>query len=287
MELKKPTTYSEQIELLIEKGVITDDPDLNVKFLSNVNYYFFSGYLLPFIDREANKCLSPITFQRLKNIYEFDAQLRNLIALTIEQIEVYLRNKISYYFAHHYGAEGYMDSCSYGEKHDHETFLKNINACKNSYRKTEIFKHHIEKYDGHFPVWVIIEFLPLGSLSYLFGDMKSNDKKAIAINDFGLNYKILESWLRCLTDLRNKCAHCSRLYFWIFSAVPKRVKNDKFKPDRRLFSQLYMLKHMYPNKELWNELFFDKLLQLIDHYKDDINLCHIGFPENWIELLRA
>ena len=41
-------------------------------------------------------------------------------------------------------------------------------------------KHHIEKYDGKFPIWVAVELFSFGQLSYLYSIMKSKDKKSVA-----------------------------------------------------------------------------------------------------------
>ena len=96
------------------------------------------------------------------------------------------------------------------------------------------------KYDGKFPLWVIVEFFSIGMLSHFYTDLQTEDKKAIARILYGTSYKNLESWLRCLTDLRNKCAHYSRIYYWIFPALPKIPRNDTYIPTRRLFAQLYV-----------------------------------------------
>ena len=49
MELKKPTTYDEQIELLKQKNIIIRDSAACSNFLSRTNYYHLSGYYLPFM----------------------------------------------------------------------------------------------------------------------------------------------------------------------------------------------------------------------------------------------
>ena len=286
MKLKIPTTYDEQIELLKRKGVIIDNDDVCRAFLSQVNYYYFTGYLLPYIDRAKDECIEPVSFEKLVNLFNFDAELRNLIASVVERIEIYTRNKLSYFHGHKYGAEGYMNSDNFGDKHQAVAFGKVIQKCISDHKNTAIVRHHKEKYEGHFPVWVIAEFLSIGSLSYFFGDMKNEDKRNIARNGFGVNYQTLESWLRCITDLRNKCAHCSRLYYWTFTAVPRMPKGIEYKADRRLFAQLFMLKLMYPQPERWNVDFFDKFLFLIDKYSDDISYVHMGMPANWMSLLR-
>ena len=124
----------------------------------------------------------------------------------------------------------------------------------------------------------------MGMLSHFYRGMETPIKKAIA-RDFGTSYRNLESWLRCVTDLRNQCAHCARLYYWIFPAIPRLQSDLAFKPDRRLFTQLYMLKLIYPDKPNWNTDFVIPLENLISSYDGSINLKHIGFPKNWKELL--
>lgn len=87
----------------------------------------------------------------------------------------------------------------------------------------------------------------MGTLSYLYADLLTPDKKQIASTSFNTSADCLQSWLRCLTDLRNRCAHYSRLYYWIFSAVPKTPQNAPYTFDRKLFSQILMLKYLYPD----------------------------------------
>lgn len=71
---------------------------------------------------------------------------------------------------------------------------------------TLVVQHHKEKYNGQFPIWVIIEFFSMGMLSYLYADLKSADQKMIAKKSYHKSSVCLKSWLRCLTDLRNRCA---------------------------------------------------------------------------------
>ena len=122
------------------------------------------------------------------------------------------------------------------------------------------------------------------------------DKKHIANKLYGISDSVLEGWLRCVTDLRNKCAHYSRIYYWIFPALPRffdeenspKYPND-YRPAnyRRVFSQLYMLKLMYPIKEKWNDRFLNPLKDLMKEYEDSISLIHLGFPPDWQEQLSA
>lgn len=249
-----------------------------IDFLSKTNYYRLSGYYLPFIKKDEEKCFIPISIERIHNIYTFDAELRNLISLAIEKIEVHIRSQLAYYHAHTYGPEGYMNSSSFNKKHNHSSYISHVTTCISENANTLVVKHHNEHYDGHFPIWAIIDFFSIGMLSYFYRGMKNPDKTNIANNMYGVNYQTMERWLRCLTDLRNRFAHYSRIYYWIFPAIPKMPSTEKYILTRRLFAQLYMLKLMYPNKNAWNDEFLKPLIKLIKKYKSDISLKHLDFP---------
>lgn len=286
MNLKPQTTYEKQVELLKEKGIIINDVPKCILFLQQINYYRFSAYYLPFRSTDTQKIFCPIDFDRIKKIYEFDQELRSLIFKTIEKIEIYLRTQISYYHAHTYGPEGYRSALNYNPKHDHVKFSRHLDGCISENSKSLVVQHHIKNYEGHFPIWVIIEFFSIGMLSHFYRGLTTQDKKKIAKQLYNTNYRNLESWLRCLTDLRNRCAHYSRLYYWIFPATPKIPENEKYIATRRLFSQLYMLKMMYPEKDKWNDDFLKPLIKLIKKYKRYISLKHLDFPYRWKFMLK-
>ena len=86
-------------------------------------------------------------------------------------------------------------------------------------------KHHTEQYKGNFPLWVAVELFTLGNISQFFSQLKTEDKKIIAksvsyITKINCTHFQLTSCLRCITDLRNKCAHFARTYNTTFSATP-------------------------------------------------------------------
>lgn len=284
MELKRATTFVEQVQCFKDKNILINDEEECKNFLNLVNYYRLSAYYLPFKNSDG-KCKYPVPFERIKKIYEFDQHLRSLILEVIEDIEIYMRTQMAYHSAHMYGPDGYMLSSTYNEKHDHAAFTAHIASCINENSKTLVVKHHMANYDGKFPIWVIIEFFSIGMLSHFYRSMQTSDKKAIAKMLYNTSHFVLESWTRCITDLRNKCAHYSRLYYAIFPAIPKMPKEEEYKPTRRLFAQLVMLKHMYPVKDTWNACFVNSLEDLLCEYSPHIELEHLDFPPNWKEIL--
>lgn len=52
--------------------------------------------------------------------------------------------------------------------------MKHVNTCINENQRTLVVKHHIANYDGHFPIWVLIEYFSIGMLSYFYRDLRSD-----------------------------------------------------------------------------------------------------------------
>lgn len=284
MDVKKPTTFEEQVDLIKGKGFTVEDDQQCIEFLNKANYYRLSAYLLPF--RKLDKTyIQGINFCRVQNIYYFDSQLRALLFKLIEEIEFYLRTQLAYYHAHKYGSLGYLYPENFSKQHQSEIFKVKIEECIKENARTLVVKHHTIKYDGKFPIWVIIEYFSMGMLSYFYSDFITEDQKLLAKRLYGTTPNHLRSWLRCITDLRNRCAHYSRLYFWSFSAIPKIPNKFNYMANRHLFTQILMLMFLYPEQEKWNEVVVLTIKRLIEEFQDYICIKHIGFPDDWEILL--
>ncbi len=283
MEVKKFLTFEEQLQYIKNKGFIISDKDKCLDFLKNVNYYNISAYFTPF-KTKGGKYKSNIDFECIYKMHEFDRKIRVLIFSAIEEIELHLRAQLSYYHANNYGALGYLNSENYNKYHKHNCFVEKIQKeCVKKNINNPIISHHQNKYDGKIPIWVIIEFFSIGMLSKFYSDMKTQDKKAIAKQVFDTSFIYLDTWLKCLTILRNKCAHYSRLYNTRFIVRPKL--NLSFNKKPYLFEQLIVLKNLYTSAKTWNNNFMISLSVLVEEYVEYINLEDIGFPENWKEIL--
>ncbi len=285
VQMKQPKTYEEQVALIKEKGFLVDDEKACSDFLHGANYYRLSAYFLPFRKKDGSY-YQGVPFHRIQRIYEFDGKIRNVLFECIEEIEFYLRTQLAYYSGHTYGTLGYLDKDNFSDKHNEERFLSRINGCIEENARTLVVQHHREKYDGKFPIWVIIEFFSMGMLSYFYADMKTEDQKILAKEMYGASVPCLKSWLRCITDLRNRCAHYARLYYWLFPALPKIASGTEYSADHRLFTQIMVLKFLYPDPEKWNTYVMAEINELIEEYRDDISFRHIGFPKNWKDTLQ-
>lgn len=285
METKKPTTFHEQMELLRSKGFIVSDENRCISFLQKANYYRLSAYLLPFRKKDKTY-IQGIPFEQIQSMYAFDQRVRSVLFSIIEDIELYLRTQFAYYHSHKYGSLGYLDKENYSDKHNHATFLSKVQAVINENKNTLVVQHHNQNYDGKLPLWAAIEFFSAGMLSRFYSDLPLPDQKAIAKNLYSTAPPFLNSWLACFTQLRNRCAHYSRLYFWKFTALPKMPKGTH-PAGQKLFFQLIALKQLYPDACRWNTSYLPNLQAVIEEYssKNGIFLSHIDFPPDWEELL--
>lgn len=285
-DIKPPTSYVDQIKKLESKGFIIDVHHEAIAFLQRANYYRLSAYLLPFRDKEG-KYAEGVSLTRIQQIYMFDSNLASWLYVVIGEIERYLRTQLSYHLGHKYGPIGYLKYETFSDKHNHEVFLGKITTCIQDNANTLVVKHHNTKYAGNFPIWVIIEYFSTGMLSFLFSDLHTIDQKTIASNSFHTGVPQLTSWLRSLTDLRNKVAHYTRFYYWNFASIPKNTNGAcQYRMDRTLFSQILMLRYLYPRAADWKYR-YEELRTLLKEFDHFITLKHIGFPKNWDELLRS
>ena len=284
--IKKFATFDEQLKIIENKGFKIINKEECLNFLKRVTYYSISAYFLPFRNPD-HSIPKNIEFKQVYKIYEFDRKIRSLIFSTIEEIELYLRTQFSYYHAQKYGAIGYENKENFNHYYSHQKFLNRIkDECVIRNDKNCVIIHHNDKYKGKIPIWVLVSFFSIGTLSRFFGNMKTEDKKIIAKSLYHTNFKYLESWLKCLTILRNKCAHYSRLYFLKFSNYPKLPKNLKLDINSRLFGQILVLKFLHANDKSWNNNFILSLESLLEEYSQYIRFEDIGFPKNWKEILK-
>ena len=281
---KNPTTYQEQIGILKARGCIIPDEDFCLKVLQSANYYRLSAYFLPF--KNADDTFRRGTeFPKIVDIYNFDKALRGILFSAIEEIEIFLRTRLSYFHAHHYGSTGYLQAENFSERHNARKFKELIDKEISNNRKVLFVKHHIEKYGGVFPVWVITELFTFGMLSYFYSDLKTPDKKVLARELYGTVPQNMTSYLRCVTDIRNIVAHYGRLYYRIFPAIPANIDV----PDaakRRLWGAVQAVRLLYPDRQKWNGEIIPAMQKAFALYADSIDLAHIAFPDDWAERIR-
>lgn len=221
---KLSLSYDKQIDLLASRGLIFADWSKAEKFLSQVNYYRFSAYCLPF-ESKRHQFHAGVTFERIQQLYEFDRRLRFLIDEALEVIEISMRSTISYYLACKYGAFVHENTNIFFDKSKHAEWIAKIHD-ETTRSKETFIEHYAKKYEGfpQLPLWMAVEVMSFGALSQLYHNLLRDDQISLA-KVAGYHSTVLSSWLHTFTYIRNMCAHHSRIWnreLSIAMVVPKR-----------------------------------------------------------------
>lgn len=281
-----PMSVDFQIENLKSLGCVIEDEDEAKDFLNNVSYFrLVKGFGFSLKEKNSNY-REGVSFNHIKGLYLFNAKLRYLIFPEIEKVEINLRCKIANYFSLKYGVLGYKDSSNFQDEERHKKFLEDLEIEISRNKKSPFVKNFQENYEGgELPLYAVIELFSFGMLSKFYKNMKSEDKKLIALQ-YGVGYTFFESWIEHLAFVRNICAHYGRLYNLNFSKTPLlyREYTESGISSLRIYATLICLKHLLPNNDHWKR-FVGEIGLLLDSFPCvDIRL--MGFPkEFWANYL--
>lgn len=290
MELysKKALTFQDQLNQLISRGLIVEDKQKALHYLSHINYYRLSAYIYPFLKNKSDHIFKDGTqFNTILDIYIFDRELRLLLLNAIERLEISFRTTIIYKLSHKYNPFWVQDESIFKNKYSYQNnYQRLLDEVKRS--DEEFIKHFYKKYSNEIPpAWISLETVSFGLLSLFFKNLISNrDQKEVA-KFYGLNHKVFISWLHSLVYIRNVCAHHSRLWnreLGIQPIIPKNTNNvwlsnsESIRNDRIFFMiavVVYFLRIINPSSQ-----FVYKLNKLLSNYPS-VDLAPMGFPIDW------
>ncbi len=98
---KRPLTFDEQVQQLVDRG-LEGDPATIRNRLQSVNYYRLTGYLYPYRIQGSDNFVPGTQFETVWEQYAFDRRLRLLVMDAIERIEIAVRAQLAYHHAHTY-----------------------------------------------------------------------------------------------------------------------------------------------------------------------------------------
>lgn len=206
------------------------------RFLEQENYYnVINGYKDLFLSKDSQgNVIVPETylpnthFNELKALFLFDRELRFLFLKYLLIFENSFKTTISYEFSQKYPkANSYLEIANYRDD-DPKGVLKQISILTKTIHDNVgikgAIKHYIEEH-GSVPLWVLVNYLTIGNLSYLYSALKDSEKNAIAkyysekyvkqhkpTNPLRISTKDMESALKIFNLVRNQCAHDERLF---------------------------------------------------------------------------
>lgn len=283
-EIKPAKTIAEQLSILNARGVAIENREKAEEILLSINYYTFSGYLFNFKNNRGT--YDNVSFNKVYNIYLCDKRLKSIILYAIEDIEHNVKTKMAYSMAHANGPLGYIDSRNFVNEQEHDLMMKHFK--KNVYRnkKLPFVIHHVTHYGGSFPVWVAFELFTLGMTWNCYKNLKTPLRKSIA-RYFNTGINQLESWIECVSYIRNLSAHNMRLYNFNTQKSPKSCnKNFKdFQHSYKIYDIIYIMKFLFSKKDEWNNYVLPAIDSIFEQYSEFISLDSYGFPHDWYSSL--
>ena len=160
----------------------------------------------------------------------------------------------------------------------------------------DFIKHYNSKYNDPPmpPSWMALEVVSFTTLSRLFQSLKLDNRKEDITEQFGLKkVAILENWLHAISNLRNGCAHHSRVWnrrFMVSVTLPyntlylfmDRTTIGQIRTNK-LFAVLsciaYILDIISPGSDFKKHI--KELLKSDCHL---LELKDMGFPKYWQSL---
>lgn len=307
---KSPISIEEQVQKLKSRGLIIDDEALAAKYLSNISYYRLRAYTYPFQDNSDPEkhhefLRKDINFKDIIDLYCFDRRLRFLVFNALEKVEVALRAKITQRYcettndSHWYMEESLFKDDAYlkdgKSEYKYNTLMEDIED-EVDRSEEDFIKHYYHRYSEPDmpPSWMALEVVSFGTLSRLYELLVKDDQKKAVAKELGLNkVDILENWMHAFSNLRNCCAHHSRIWnrrFIVNLQLPTNA--DYTFLDRntiactkrnKLFAYLCCIKYILDIVSPDND-FLANLQTLIAQGGSLLSLKDMGFPDNWKQL---
>ncbi|ERT12256.1 Abi family protein [Photorhabdus temperata] len=279
------------------------------QILSQISYHHFKIYLHPFLNSASpgGKHYRPTAFfEHGIQIYRFDEELRAYLFKVIARLEVKLRSRLDHTLAAHSNNPfWYLDNTFFlttngTQKLDAirsriaSEFLNSKEAYAHNY-KAKYFNETHDNFKQLPPFWIASEFLTIGALQKIYSVINnhyfynlpgtaSNTLQRLAAEFGARKFSTLSNWVTVLRDVRNKCAHHSRLWnvnlpapkdiMHLLTVVPLQTN--------RLYNALVVMNQMIKTLGITSLDFFDTIDDLIQQYPAiQPYLRSAGFAHNW------
>lgn len=308
MKSKTFKTLDEQIDILVNKGLVVDDVEATKSILLRENYFFLSGYRHLFIDPIDNKrYLEGTTFKELYSMFLFDRQIRNIIFKNILIVENNLKSILAYVMSKNHGFKenNYLNPNNFvrdsrKNRQINDLIRKMKRQISVNGKQHTATAHYIINY-GYIPLWVVVKVLSFGIVGELYTILQYQDQKEIA-DVFGVSIKNMVDYLPILANYRNLCAHEDICYI---NRTQKAIDDTKY--HKLLYIPINNEEYIYGKNDLFAlviilktlldpdnfNLFINEISYELDRLSGKLNVIKIekvlhemGFPNNYKEIVR-
>lgn len=287
--VKPARSYEEQAQRLLDvHNLGVGNADRAKHILSTVNYYRLTTYGKHLRRQEdPERFIDGVSLDHLYALYQFDMGLRHQLLPVLEFFEVQLRAKLSYHLAMTYGSTGYTSAANFRlDKQSQGSHKSLMNKFKIEVKRQDdlsFVRHHQTKYGGKFPVWVAVELFSFGMLAQLYDILIEDDQWAIA-KAYNLSPEELDALIGAAVDVRNICAHYSRLYNQPIEDHPILPPKYSAYDSDYVFPVILMLRIVAGGHRVYSDMIRGIAQLAKDYPQADLALC--GFPANWENILK-
>lgn len=300
--------YRQPIDLINDlkaKQLLFRNEAIAEKILSQISYYHFKIYLHPMLDLNGTnpKIYRPNSFfESGIELYRFDEELRILMFKAIAKIEVKLRSRLDHLISQAtLDPFWYLDNNVFFIQRNNSSLIDSIrDKISNDFnRENELYasnyrsKYYNDKHDRYKnlpPFWIASELLSLGQIFKIYSAMNHSlthiDFNKLA-KEFGAkDYKVLVNWIRCIRDIRNRCAHHSRLWNAKLSAPSDWNSVLTHSPSNihRPYTTISIIQKILKNLGIDTIDLREELENIFTKYPFAKTHMHqAGFPSNWTD----
>ncbi len=308
MKTKTFKSLDEQIQMLVDRGMIINDYDFTRKILLRENYFFVSGYRHLFLNSDENRnYITGTTFEELYAMFYFDRQLRNIIFKNILIFENNIKSIVSYVISKNHGfkEKSYLNPKNFATdplkiKQVNDLIRKMKRQISVNGKQHTATAHFMNRY-GFIPMWVVVKVLSFGIVGELYQILQAQDQHEIA-DIFEIEVNKLVLYLPILANYRNLCAHEDICYehrtqkaiddtVYHNSLYIQKSDGEYISGKNDLFALIIILRQVLNSKDftlLINEIGYE--LDVLEGKLNTIEvnkvLAKMGFPVNYKEIVR-
>lgn len=283
---KPPLKPQALLQHLVDRGLAIADGIEALAILERIDYYRLLGYMRSFQEPDEHgirRFREGTTLEDVLALYEFDRKLRLLCMDAAERLEVALRAAIISEVAVTHGAHFYLDSRHFTSIEGWNAFNRAVAEEK---ERSPALRHYFGTYDDPPmpPIWSAMEAVTFGTMSHLYSNLADPIRKAIA-RRFNYDEKVVLSWFRSTTMLRNLSAHHARLWNTRNGVDKpmraKRVREELGAGMNTFYARAVAVAALF--EEIGHDLGWKlRLRDLLDAHPF-VDESQMGFPEGWRE----
>lgn len=279
-----PRTFDELAKRVIDHG-FCGDMEETAFILRHMNYETFMQY--------ARFVGNAKSVRNVHTLFMFDQRLKSVLLRWIGVFETQFRALYANAMSLQCGPFAHRDPGNFKNEKHFEDFLTSY-AREMNYKieaGSERIRGYVKEY-GDAPIWTAVEILPFGTLSKLFRNTRPKEVTHSVADSLGVRLDDLVSWMRTVSEVRNRCAHFSPLLCKPIVCRPRRIPGI----DRALDSgtpfyaclivaQLTQAQDVSGDVESFHSIgcASDLLVELVNSPSPALKAA--SFPDDWIEIL--